>query len=75
MRPGLRRYPSAGLDQYVNDMIEELSLTEYADRPCGGYSGGNKRKLCVGIAMVGNPKVVFLDEPSTGMHAQTECSA
>ena len=32
-----------------------------------GYSGGNKRKLSVGIALIGNPKIVFLDEPSTGM--------
>ena len=34
---------------------------------CPGYSGGNKRKLSVGIALIGNPKIVFLDEPSTGM--------
>ena len=32
-----------------------------------GFSGGNKRKLSVGIALIGNPKIVFLDEPSTGM--------
>ncbi|CAN0202592.1 unnamed protein product, partial [Hapterophycus canaliculatus] len=33
----------------------------------GGYSGGNKRKLSVAVAMIGNPQIVFLDEPSTGM--------
>jgi len=33
----------------------------------GGYSGGNKRKLSVGIALVGDPPLVLLDEPSTGM--------
>jgi len=51
----------------VNRLLNLLSLEEYADRPAGGYSGGNKRKLCVGIALIGNPPVVFLDEPSTGM--------
>ena len=31
------------------------------------YSGGNKRKLCVGVALVGQPAIVMLDEPSTGV--------
>ena len=37
------------------------------DTPCGKYSGGNKRKLSVAMALIGNPSVVFLDEPSSGM--------
>ena len=44
-----------------------MSLTKYADRQSGTYSGGNKRKLSVAIALVGEPSVVLLDEPSTGM--------
>merc|ERR1711990_379350 len=44
-----------------------MGLTEYADRYAGTYSGGNKRKLSVAIAMIGEPSIVFLDEPSTGM--------
>eukprot|EP01006_Ploeotia_vitrea_P052559 TRINITY_DN67703_c4_g2_i1.p1 TRINITY_DN67703_c4_g2~~TRINITY_DN67703_c4_g2_i1.p1 ORF type:complete len:1464 (-),score=796.75 TRINITY_DN67703_c4_g2_i1:108-4172(-) len=52
---------------FAQDMIELIGLSEYADRPCGGYSGGNKRKLSVGVALIGDPSVVFLDEPSTGM--------
>jgi len=51
----------------VNQKIDEMGLTEYADRAAGGYSGGNKRKLSVAIAMIGEPSIVFLDEPSTGM--------
>ena len=51
----------------VNQKISEMGLTEYADRAAGGYSGGNKRKLSVAIAMIGEPSIVFLDEPSTGM--------
>jgi len=48
-------------------LLEVLSLTKYQDRRAGTYSGGNKRKLSVAIAMIGNPPIVFLDEPSTGM--------
>jgi len=44
-----------------------VTLTPYADRVCGSYSGGNKRKLSLAIALVGSPSVVFLDEPSSGM--------
>ncbi|XP_076353530.1 phospholipid-transporting ATPase ABCA1-like isoform X1 [Tachypleus tridentatus] len=45
----------------------KLGLTDYADRCAGTYSGGNKRKLSTAIALLGNPSVVFLDEPTTGM--------
>jgi len=51
----------------VEDTIDKMDLREHCDREAGGYSGGNKRKLSVAIALVGNPKIVFLDEPSTGM--------
>lgn len=44
----------------VQTLIEQLGLKSYADRPCGGYSGGNRRKLSVGIALVGDPPLVFL---------------
>merc|ERR1711871_1278666 len=55
------------IDRVVSAKIEEMGLTEYADRYAGTYSGGNKRKLSVAIAMIGEPSIVFLDEPSTGM--------
>lgn len=44
-----------------------MNLKEYENVCAGTYSGGNKRKLSVAIAMLGNPPIVFLDEPSTGM--------
>merc|ERR1719295_2172033 len=55
------------LKDQVNLLLRVLSLTKYRNRKAGTYSGGNKRKLSVAIAMIGNPPVVFLDEPSTGM--------
>lgn len=44
-----------------------MNLKKYENIISGTYSGGNKRKLSVAIAMLGNPPIVFLDEPSTGM--------
>ena len=49
------------LNRVVNVKIAEMGLTEYADRLVGLYSGGNKRKLSVAIAMIGEPSIVFLD--------------
>jgi len=63
----IRGVPERNLQQMVAYLIDRLSLREYCKRPAGTYSGGNKRKLSVAIALIGNPKVVFLDEPSTGM--------
>ena len=45
----------------------KLDLDRYRDVLSMDLSGGNKRKLSVAIAMLGNPPVIFLDEPSTGM--------
>ena len=44
-----------------------MDLKKYENKLAGTYSGGNKRKLSVAIAMLGNPPIVFLDEPSTGI--------
>ena len=51
----------------ITEKIKELNLEEYEDKLSGSLSGGNKRKLSVAMAIIGNPKIVFLDEPSTGM--------
>ena len=63
----IRGIPADKMEKMITFLIDRLSLTEFANRPCGTYSGGNKRKLSVAIALVGNPPCVFLDEPSTGM--------
>lgn len=44
-----------------------MNLGEHVTKLSGSLSGGNKRKLSVAIAMIGNPPIVFLDEPSAGM--------
>jgi ATP-binding cassette subfamily A (ABC1) protein 1 len=44
-----------------------MDLTDYINAKADKLSGGNKRKLSVAMAMLGNPPIVFLDEPSTGV--------
>ncbi|RLN98523.1 hypothetical protein BBJ28_00023418 [Nothophytophthora sp. Chile5] len=55
------------LDTVVMDKIMQLNLSDFENKLAGSLSGGNKRKLSVAIAMIGNPRIIFLDEPSTGM--------
>ena len=63
----LRGVPSHHLEAMVDNLLHRLGLGQYADRVCDSYSGGNKRKLSVAIALVGDPPAVLMDEPSTGM--------
>lgn len=51
----------------VDDMLTRLGLDKFENIPCGILSGGNKRKLCLGISLIGRPSVVFLDEPTSGV--------
>mmetsp|Transcript_37495 Transcript_37495/g.92796 ORF Transcript_37495/g.92796 Transcript_37495/m.92796 type:complete len:303 (+) Transcript_37495:78-986(+) len=48
-------------------VLASVGLSRFAPRPCGEYSGGNKRKLSLAVALVGGPQVLLLDEPSSGM--------
>uniref|UniRef100_A0A8C2XZS0 ATP binding cassette subfamily A member 7 n=1 Tax=Capra hircus TaxID=9925 RepID=A0A8C2XZS0_CAPHI len=63
----LRGVPEAQVAQTASYGLARLGLPQYADQPAGTYSGGNKRKLATAVALVGDPALVFLDEPTTGM--------
>eukprot|EP00050_Salpingoeca_kvevrii_P001372 m.168672 g.168672 ORF g.168672 m.168672 type:complete len:270 (-) comp10356_c0_seq5:318-1127(-) len=63
----LRGVREAVIPDTVDDLIEALMLDKHADKQCGTYSGGNKRKLSTAVALVGDPPIIFLDEPTTGM--------
>ena len=51
----------------IEQQIKDMQLTEHRKKPAGTLSGGNKRKLSVAMAIIGNPPIVLLDEPSAGM--------
>ncbi|HXP37697.1 MAG TPA: ATP-binding cassette domain-containing protein, partial [Solirubrobacteraceae bacterium] len=53
------------------ELLERVGLTEAADRRVGGYSGGMKRRLDLALALVHSPRILFLDEPTTGLDVQS----
>uniref|UniRef100_A0A8C5GKB0 ABC transporter domain-containing protein n=1 Tax=Gouania willdenowi TaxID=441366 RepID=A0A8C5GKB0_GOUWI len=63
----LRGIPEKYVSGCVENVLRSLLLEPHADKLVRSYSGGNKRKLSAGIALIGGPPVIFLDEPSTGM--------
>ncbi|KAL5708093.1 Phospholipid-transporting ATPase abca1 [Ranunculus cassubicifolius] len=63
----IKGVPESMLKDVVEEKLEEFDLWKHANKPSCTLSGGNKRKLSVAIAMVGDPPIVILDEPSTGM--------
>jgi ABC-2 type transport system ATP-binding protein len=58
------------LEERENMLLELLGLTEASKRKAGGYSGGMLRKLNLIIALINDPKIAFLDEPTVGMDAR-----
>lgn len=57
---------------YAVRAATDLDLIEHVDKKVSQMSGGNKRKLSTAIALIGNSKVIFLDEPTTGMDPATK---
>ncbi len=53
--------------QIAEDLIRRFNMSEAADRRVGTYSGGMKRRIDIAMSLVGNPKIIFLDEPTTGL--------
>src|SRR5213596_572904 len=54
-----------------DELLSRVGLTEAADRKVNGYSGGMKRRLDLALALVHRPRILFLDEPTTGLDVQS----
>jgi len=54
-------------NQAADESINRFGMSEAADRRVGTYSGGMKRRIDIAMSLVGNPKIIFLDEPTTGL--------
>jgi len=61
----LRHLPQP--QRIADELLERFSLTEAATRRAGTYSGGMRRRLDIAMSLIGNPEVIFLDEPTTGL--------
>jgi ABC-2 type transport system ATP-binding protein len=63
----LYHLPAAEARKRAQDVLERFDLAEAAHRTAKTYSGGMRRRLDVGASLVGQPKVLFMDEPTTGL--------
>jgi ABC-2 type transport system ATP-binding protein len=64
----LRRVEGPG--QVADDLLARFQLTDAAGRRVSTYSGGMRRRLDIAMSLIGNPPVIFLDEPTTGLDPQ-----
>jgi ABC-type multidrug transport system ATPase subunit len=58
------------LEHEIEELCSALQLTEMLDNYAGDLSGGQKRKLCVAIALLGHPPMIIMDEPTAGVDVQ-----
>ncbi|MEU5028556.1 ABC transporter ATP-binding protein, partial [Streptomyces milbemycinicus] len=63
----LHHLPKREGRQVTAELLERFDLVEAAKKPASTYSGGMKRRLDIAMTLVGNPRIIFLDEPTTGL--------
>jgi ABC-type multidrug transport system ATPase subunit len=68
----IKGVPTEHIPAEVEGLLRDLDLKMFEHKQAGTLSGGNKRKLCVGVALIGSPLLLLLDEPSSGMDAASK---
>jgi len=69
-----QQLPNRELKQRVNELLKLVELEDAADKRARNYSGGMKKRLDLATALVHKPKLLFLDEPTTGLDPQTRAT-
>jgi ABC-2 type transport system ATP-binding protein len=71
LQASLQALPRADRARRADELLGRVGLAEAADRKVRGYSGGMKRRLDLALALVHSPRILFLDEPTTGLDIQS----
>jgi ABC-2 type transport system ATP-binding protein len=71
LQAGMHGIPRAEALRRGDELIARVGLGDAADRKVGGYSGGMRRRLDLALALVHSPRLLFLDEPTTGLDVQS----
>jgi ABC-2 type transport system ATP-binding protein len=71
LQSALQAVPRSERRARAAELLERVGLSEAADRRVRGYSGGMKRRLDLALALVHRPRILFLDEPTTGLDVQS----
>ncbi len=71
LQTALHGIPKVEREKRGQELLQRVGLTEAADRKVGGYSGGMKRRLDLALALAHRPRILFLDEPTTGLDIQS----